>query len=269
MRRHYFRASSESVTGEHHSRRIPAQAELGRGTLGIRNRAKILFSWAGSSLLASWFDFNQVGAFGFSAAGHLAPGFAVLFHQGALAVGGIEAKDVVGGGFAHRDDVPEVLGDDEGDEEVDLVSGVAGVASGGFDAVAGIGVALGGFDLHPPELASGVEDEVVAFAVAPGFGDAEAEAGGFGQEGGLGGFAAAFAGDEADGVDFGDLSGKRDVSATVASGRIVVLGTHNKKGAARKLRLRDSFIGMNIEKGATVRPRLFSSSYTHIISHFI
>jgi len=42
---------------------------------------------------------------------------------------------------------------------------------------------------------SGVEDEVVALAVAPGLGHAEAEAGGFGEKCGFGDFPASFAGD--------------------------------------------------------------------------
>ena len=41
----------------------------------------------------------------------------------------------------------------------------------------------------------GVEDEVVAFAVSPGTGDAEAEAGGLEGEGEFGKFSAAFGGE--------------------------------------------------------------------------
>ena len=48
---------------------------------------------------------------------------------------------------------------------------------------------------------SAVENEIVALAVSPGFSDAEAQAGGFGEKGGLGGFAATLAGGEADSVD--------------------------------------------------------------------
>ena len=36
-------------------------------------------------------------------------------------------------------------------------------------------VVASGFDLHTPEALAGVEDEVVAFAIAPGLGDAEAD----------------------------------------------------------------------------------------------
>ena len=47
------------------------------------------------------------------------------------------------------------------------------------------------------------------FAISPGFGDAEAEAGNFGKKCGFGGFAERFAGSEADGVDFRNTSGHR------------------------------------------------------------
>jgi hypothetical protein len=53
-------------------------------------------------------------------------------------------------------------------------------------------VVASGFDLHAPEALAGVEDEVVAFAIAPGLGDSEAEAGGFVKESELGEFAATF-----------------------------------------------------------------------------
>ena len=48
---------------------------------------------------------------------------------------------------------------------------------------------------------SGAEEKVVALAVSPRLGDAEAQAGGFGEKGGLGGFSATLAGGEADSVD--------------------------------------------------------------------
>jgi hypothetical protein len=50
----------------------------------------------------------------------------------------------------------------------------------------------GGLDLDAEEAASVVEDEVVALAVAPGFGDAESEGTGFVEESGFVAFAAAF-----------------------------------------------------------------------------
>jgi len=48
---------------------------------------------------------------------------------------------------------------------------------------------------------SAVENEIVALAVSPGFSDAEAQAGGFGEKGGLGGFPVAFASGETDGIE--------------------------------------------------------------------
>ena len=52
------------------------------------------------------------------------------------------------------DYVPEVFGDYVGDEEVDFFAGIDFAAgSGGFDAVAGFGVASGGFDLDAEESA--------------------------------------------------------------------------------------------------------------------
>jgi len=42
------------------------------------------------------------------------------------------------------------------------------------------------FHLHPPESRAVIENEVVAFAVGPRFGDAESQAGGFEEEGGFG-----------------------------------------------------------------------------------
>ena len=90
-------------------------------------------------------------------------------------------------------------------------------------------VALGGFDLNAPEIAvSGVEEKVVALAVSPRLGDAEAQAGGFGEEGGLGGFSATLAGGEADGVDVELKDG--------FICRYAGWGSHNKKSAAGWLR---------------------------------
>ena len=41
---------------------------------------------------------------------------------------------------------------------------------------------MGGFDLDPPEVVSGVDDKVVALALSPGFGYTESQVGGFGQK---------------------------------------------------------------------------------------
>jgi len=118
---------------------------------------------------------------------------------------GIEAQSLARGEGSNGDDVPEIFGNDVGDEKVDLVASVRGFPSGGLHAVAGFGVALGGFDLDAEESVAEGEDEVVAFAVSPGFGDGKAEAGSFGEEGGFGNFSAAFAGGDADGLDLKQL----------------------------------------------------------------
>src|SRR5260370_38481981 len=67
-------------------------------------------------------------------------------------------------------------------------------SSGGFDAVAVVGVEGGGFDLDPEESVVEFDYGVVAVAVSPGDADAEAEGGGAGEEGGFGGFSATLAG---------------------------------------------------------------------------
>ena len=73
------------------------------------------------------------------------------------------------------DDVPDVFGDYVADEEVDFFAGVDFAAgSGGFDAVAVIGVAGGGFDLDAEESVVEFDYGVVAVAVSPGDADAEA-----------------------------------------------------------------------------------------------
>jgi hypothetical protein len=45
---------------------------------------------------------------------------------------------------------------------------------------------VGGLDLHAPDPAGAVNDEVVTIALAPGLGDAESERGGLVEEGGFG-----------------------------------------------------------------------------------
>ena len=106
-----------------------------------------------------------------------APGFAVFFEQGAgLAAGvGIEADAFAASDGLDGDDVPDVFGDYVADEEVDFFAGVdAAAGSGGFDAVAGLGVEGGGFDLDAEEAAIEFDYGVVAVAVSPGEADAEA-----------------------------------------------------------------------------------------------
>jgi len=117
------------------------------------------------------------------------PGFAVGGEEGALARVAAGREEDAGAVLDEGDgeDEPGVLGDDVGDEEVDfggLVGDDAVVgAAMSVDAVEAAHQSGGGFDLDAPEAGSGVEDEVVAFAVAVGLGDVEAERGGFEDEG--------------------------------------------------------------------------------------
>jgi len=100
--------------------------------------------------------------------------------------------------FGDGEDEPGVFGDDVGDEEVDFV-GLVGDgpmvgAAMGVDAVEAAEHGGGGFDLDAQEAASGVEDEVVAFAVAVGLGDVESQRRGFEDEGEFGKFSATLGG---------------------------------------------------------------------------
>ena len=82
---------------------------------------------------------------------------------------GIEADAFALADGLDGDDVPDVFGDDVADEEVDFFTGIDFAAgSGGFDAVASLGVESGGFDLDAEESAVEFDDGVVAVAVSPG-----------------------------------------------------------------------------------------------------
>ena len=73
---------------------------------------------------------------------------------------GIEADFLPLSDGLDGDDVPDVFGDDVADEKVDFFAGIDFPAgSGGFDAVAGFGVAGGGFDVdrRSPWLSSTTE----------------------------------------------------------------------------------------------------------------
>jgi len=147
---------------------------------------------------------DVVAASGFFGAVAEAPGFAVFFvHDFERAAGvGVEADAFALAYGFDGDDVPDVFGDDVGDEEIDFGGGIdKAVGSAGFDAVAGLGVAGGGFDLDAEKAAAEVDDRVVALTVSPGDADAEAEMGGAGEEGGLGGFSATLAGGGGYGVE--------------------------------------------------------------------
>src|SRR2546427_1795033 len=202
--------------------------EVGRGQRG--QTAQRTESCSQRQEARAWFRLAQSGSIcGFdlcgARAGHQAPSFAIFFVERFASAVGIEAQAFAGGESVDGDDVPQIFRDDPGDEEIDFVASVGGPPSGGLDAIARLGVALGGFDLNAPEVAvSGVEEKVVALAVSPRLGDAEAQAGGFGEEGGLGGFSPTLAGGEADGVDVELKDG--------FICRYAGWGSHNKKSAA-------------------------------------
>ena len=137
-------------------------------------------------------------------AGHLAPALAISFVTVLAYSIGIEEQIIFRSHVSDGHDVPSGFGDEIGDDEVDLLGGIAHLAAHVFDSVSGLSETLRGFDLHAPEFVSGVDDEVVALAVAPGLGGAEAESGDAGEESGLDGFADFFGGGEADGVNLGN-----------------------------------------------------------------
>lgn len=139
-----------------------------------------------------------------------APGFAVFFEEGAggTASGGIKSDPFAIANGLDGNDVPEIFGDEVGGEKVDFGGSIdLAIGSGGFDAIAVLGISGGGFDLHAKEAAIEFNDGVVAVAVSPREADSEAERCGAGEECGFCGFSAALAG-VGDGVD-GDGGGRR------------------------------------------------------------
>ena len=113
------------------------------------------------------------------------PGFTITLPAGALAFDvGIETQALRTRYDVDGEHIPGIFGDDVRDQNVDLVGGVNDFAVtidsvGGLNVIAASANDLGAFELHAPEARAGVENEVVAFAVAPGAGDVEAEAFGF------------------------------------------------------------------------------------------
>jgi hypothetical protein len=80
-----------------------------------------------------------------------------------------------------RDYVPDVDGDEVSDKYVDFVGCVDHLlvaAAVCMQIVVAVVVVASRLDLDTPQALAGVEDEVIALAVAPWFGDSEAEAGG-------------------------------------------------------------------------------------------
>ena len=142
---------------------------------------------------------------GIARASQLAPGFAVDFADAAAR--GSLGKEVnlrVLFRYRDRDYIPQIFRDNINREEIDFAGGVTAIIASAFDRVMRVDKAHGGFDLNAPEFFARVEDEVVALAVSPDTGDAEAESGGFGEESGFGGLAVRLARGEADGMDFGN-----------------------------------------------------------------
>src|SRR5580693_2351695 len=117
-----------------------------------------------------------------------APGFAVLFVFVAWFAGdvGMEAEALAASGGFDGDDVPDLLGDDVGDDEIDFVLGINVMSSPAAVGTYLVDTVLGGasgFYLHAPQVAVPAQDEVEAFAVSVGLGDSEAEACGLAHEG--------------------------------------------------------------------------------------
>lgn len=153
------------------------------------------------------------------------PGFAVgVVEAGEAAAFGAEQEAGLAEDVREWEDEPGIFGDDVGGDEIDfgeLVGDGASVdAAVGVDVVEAVEQLGGGFDLDADEARAGaierqgprlrslsllggddgwemggVEDDVVAFAIAEGLGDAEAVAGGGEGEGELGDFSAAFGGE--------------------------------------------------------------------------
>jgi len=125
------------------------------------------------------------------------PGFAELFEVAAVAFacsGGIKTNVFVARDCFHRDDVPGIVGDDVGGEEIDVVGGVeaasVAVASNAkIDEVSATMRGEGGFDLDAEQAVSAGDYEIESKAVAVGLADAESEASGFKYEDEFGEFA--------------------------------------------------------------------------------
>jgi len=123
-----------------------------------------------------------------------APGFAVELEAAAAGMVGAEAEGFHGSEGGDGDDVPGVVGNDVGSEEVEVAGGVGGLAAMAAAGADAIGVALGdgnGLDLDAAEDAAGIDNEVVEGGVAVGFGDGEAQACGLMEESQFGEFSLA------------------------------------------------------------------------------
>jgi len=166
------------------------------------------------------------------------PSFLVFRVEAGTAVHFAAEQEASGANGVKRDDVPRVFRDDVGGDEIDFSRAVGdGAASGAtvsVDAIEAVEKLGGSFDLDAPQeweragksrfldcdnrllrkrssslgmtiRLAGVEDEVVAFAVAVGLADGEAHAGGDELEDEFGEFSAtlggAFTAERIDGRD--------------------------------------------------------------------
>jgi hypothetical protein len=159
------------------------------------------------------------------------PGFAVgVVDARDAAAEGAEQQGDLAEDMRKWEDEPGVFGDDIGDDEIDFGERVGDDASieaaARVDAIEAVDELRGGFDLHADEARAGterrvvranriflagavrrrrivfqgiefkgIEDDVVTFAIAEGFGDAKAVAGGGESEGEFGNLSAALGGE--------------------------------------------------------------------------
>jgi len=164
------------------------------------------------------------------------PGLAIVFEARTFASAlRIEAEAFAGREGLDGEHVPDIERDDVGDKNVNVVGGVNHLALpvdgvDGLDVVTAGAHDFGALELDAPKATAGgvaagvvivrivivtvvamrivvmrikavrIENEVVALAIAPGFGNAKAQGGGLEQEGGLGEFSFAL------GVDALDLA---------------------------------------------------------------
>ena len=151
------------------------------------------------------FDQERVWAVWIARASHLAPSFAVdLAYPAARGSLRKEVNLIVLFRYRDGDYIPQIFRDDINREKIDFAGDIAAILASALNHIVRVDKTHGGFDLNAPEFFARVEDEVVALAVSPDTGDAEAEAGGFGEEGGFGGLAMRLAGGETDGMDCGN-----------------------------------------------------------------
>ena len=133
-------------------------------------------------------------AFAVALAGHQAPGFAITLEAGFASLVRIEPEAGASVDGGDGENVPGVLRHDVSHEKVDVVLGVSDFVSAGFYGVAAVALLIRGLHLHPPAFWPAVHNEIEGGAVSPRFRDFEAEADGFAEKCGFGGFSAAFGG---------------------------------------------------------------------------